>query len=392
MNILVLGITKTYGGVESFFMNYYREFMKKGILSVDASTGDQNADMSKLHFDFLCVTPDKIAYQDEIESYGGQIYRITARSRNPIEFKKELRDFFVNYGKKYDVLWMNDNSLANVDYLKEAKRVGIPHIIMHCHNDRDMSSRVQAILHRVHKRSIGVLATDYWACSDEAAEYCFSGEAKKKAVVITNAIDLNEKTFDPAKRIDFRKDNDIENRFVIGNVGRLHFQKNQMFILDIMSKLIEKTHLMKLREPILILVGTGPDEEKLRNRITELGLEDHVRLLGRQDDIQAVLSGMDLFLFPSVFEGLGIAALEAELNGLSVLASDTVPEITGVNPNYERLPIESTSKWVEKIIEVMSSDDFIGRISSDEARKNLKQAGYDIGIESDKLEKRFLNL
>ena len=375
MKILVLGITKTYGGVESFFMNYYRKISN-----------------SSIQFDFLCVTQDKIAYQDEIESRGSHIYRITARSKNPVEFKRELRNFFDKNGKNYDALWMNDNSLSNVDYLKEAKRVGIPHRIMHCHNDRDMSSRAQAVLHRIHRWTIGELATDYWACSDEAADYCFIGSARKKAVVITNAIDLSEKIFDPAKRVAFRRANDIDDRFVIGNVGRLHFQKNQMFMLDIMKELSSRTKNMNTSQPVLILVGTGPDEEKLIKRISELGLENYVKLMGRQDDIQAVLSSMDLFLFPSVFEGLGIAALEAELNGLPVLSSDTVPAITGVNPNYERLSLDSVSDWVDKIMDEMSSDDSLGRISSHEARVNLKQAGYDIEIESDKLEKRFLDL
>ena len=375
MKILVLGITKTYGGVESFFMNYYRKISN-----------------SSIQFDFLCVTSDKIAYQDEIEAQGSHVYRITARSKNPIEFKRELRTFFDKHGKDYDVLWMNDNSLSNVDYLKEAKRIGIPHRIMHCHNDRDMSSKAQAVLHRIHKCTIGKIATDYWACSDEAADYCFIGNARKKAVVITNAIDLNEKTFDPVKRIAFRRANDIDNRFVIGNVGRLHFQKNQMFMLDIMKELSNRTSAMNMSQPVLILVGTGPDEENLRKQISDMGLENYVKLMGRQDDIQAVLSSMDLFLFPSVFEGLGIAALEAELNGLPVLSSDTVPAITGVNPNYERLSLDSVSDWVDKIMDEMSPDDSLGRISSHEARVNLKQAGYDIEIESDKLEKRFLDL
>ena len=160
MKILVLGITKTYGGVESFFMNYYRKISN-----------------SSIQFDFLCVTSDKIAYQDEIEAQGSHVYRITARSKNPVEFKRELRNFFDKNGKNYDALWMNDNSLSNVDYLKEAKRVGIPHRIMHCHNDRDMSSRAQAVLHRIHRGTIGELATDYWACSDEAADYRFIGSA-----------------------------------------------------------------------------------------------------------------------------------------------------------------------------------------------------------------------
>ena len=149
---------------------------------------------------------------------------------------------------------------------------------------------------------------------------------------------------------------------------------------------------MNTSQPVLILVGTGPDEENLRKQISDMGLKNYVKLMGRQDDIQAVLSSMDLFLFPSVFEGLGIAALEAELNGLPVLSSDTVPAITGVNPNYERLSLDSVSDWVDKIMDEMSSDDSLGRISSHEARVNLKQAGYDIEIESDKLEKRFLDL
>ena len=320
--------------------------------------------------------------------YGGKIYRITARSHNPVLFKKELRAFFQKHGKDYDILWMNDNSLANVDYLKEAKKVGIPHIIMHCHNDRDMSSRAQAVLHRLHRIRIESLATDYWACSDEAADYCFTGPARKKAVVIKNAIDLTEKIFDENKRDAFRSRFNLEDRFVIGNVGRLHFQKNQMFMLEIMKKIVEKNDAPVSERPILILIGTGPDEEILKSKIKEYELENYVSLLGRQEDIQAALSAMDVFLFPSVFEGLGIAALEAELNGLPVLASDTIPEVTGVTENYQVIPLESgADKWAEKVLDNISA-----RISSDEASEALRNAGYDIKTAANTLHDRFTSV
>ena len=128
--ILVFGITDKPGGVESVIMNYYR-----------------NMDRSKLQFDFLCNT-DVVAYEDEIKNLGGNIYRITARSKNLFKYRKELKEFFKKNHEKYDTVWVNICSLANIDYLKMARKYKIKNRIIHCHNSQNMDSKLRGLLHK----------------------------------------------------------------------------------------------------------------------------------------------------------------------------------------------------------------------------------------------------
>lgn len=243
-NILVFGMTENPGGVESFLMNYYRYI-----------------DKSKFQFDFLCNSYEKVAYEDEILKLGGKTFHFPARSRNPVEYYKALKHFFGNYGKKYCAIWVNVSSLANIDYLKFAKKCGIPKRIIHSHNSKNMDNKWRGLLHWINRKTIAQYATDYWACSEEAADWFYEKLLRKDVVIIRNAIDVEKMAFDNAKRTIIRKTLDWEDNFIIGNIGRLHFQKNQMFILEIFSE-VQK----QISSARLVLVGQGEDETKLKKK------------------------------------------------------------------------------------------------------------------------------
>lgn len=367
--ILVFGMTQTYGGVESFFMNYYRRL-----------------DRTQLHFDFLCITEEKIAYEDEILKTGSGIYRITARSKNPVRFQTDAERFFAHCGKEYDVFWMNDTTLANITYLRLAKKAGIRKRIIHAHNSRNMSSRLQGMLHRLHKGMIQKYATDFWACSEEAADFFYPAAVRQQVAVISNAIDAAGMRFKEASRKTKRADLHWENQYIIGNVGRLHFQKNQMFMLDIMADLRGR-----MPDARLLLIGSGPDLEKLKARIRELQLTGLVRLVGTQTDVADWLSAMDLFLFPSLFEGLGIAALEAQANGIPVLASEgVIPTNVKINPNYQTEPLsKGAAQWADKLI---SMRDNTARIPAEDAQRYFRESGFEITEAAETLQQLLCNL
>lgn len=364
--VLVFGMTENPGGVESVIMNYYR-----------------NIDLKRVHFDFLCNSYEPIAYEDELTSNGSKCFHFVARSKNPIKYHKELKTFFKNHADEYSAIWVNVCSLANIDYLKLAKKYGISKRIIHSHNSENMDSKLRGKLHEYNKKRLWKYATDFWACSEEAAKWFYDKKLLKKVVIIKNAIDINRVSFDEKKRQHYREKINAKDRFVIGNVGRLHFQKNQSFLIDIFND-----YLKEDSTAICILIGDGEDKHKLINKVKQYGIEDRVLFLGIQSDMQGWLSAMDLFLFPSLFEGLPVAPLEAQANGVPVLAAEGVmPEAVQINNNFYFIELDcSAGKWARKISSMKKNVD---RLELSEIKANFSKSGYDIDVEAKKIEKIF---
>ena len=332
--ILVFGMTGNPGGVESFLINYYR-----------------NIDRKKIQFDFLCNSHNPVAYEEELISLGGRTYHITARSKNPGLYKKEMEDVFKRHSAEWSAIWVNVSSLANIDYLKIAKKYGIQKRIIHSHNSRNMDGKLRGVLHEWNKRSLQKWATDFWACSEDAAKWFYKDELLSKTVIIHNAIDVRRISYDEDKRKAIRSKFQIgENTYVIGNVGRLHFQKNQAFAIDVFRE-----YLIMNPNSRLILIGQGEDSEMLRKRASDLG--EKVLFTGVQSDIQGWLSAFDLFLFPSLFEGLSISAMEAQGNGIPVLASEgVIPPEVKITPNFIFFSLDQTAeKWAKMISQIKIS-------------------------------------
>lgn len=363
IRVLVFGMTENPGGVESFIMAYYR-----------------NINRDKIQFDFLCNSHDPVAYEDELIHLGGRTFHITARSQNRAEYRQQLDQVFREHASEWTSIWVNVCSLANIDYLKIAKKYGIRKRIIHSHNSQNMDSWLRGILHHINKRLINKYATDYWACSEDAAHWFYDKKLINRAVIIHNAIDVDRMKFNPEKREIIRNKYGWKDKYVIGNVGRLHFQKNQEFVIDIFS-----VYQRKNVESALVLVGQGEDEDKLREKTTEYGLNNSVFFAGVQSDIQGWLSAFDLFLFPSRFEGLGIAALEAQANGLPVIASkEVIPEEVKMNDNFVFFDLNKDAvQWSDKIVEVAKK----GRSDYVTVKKNFIENGYDIETEVGKLER-----
>lgn len=365
--ILVFGMTENPGGVESFLMNYYRRI-----------------DRTRFQLDFLCNSYEKVAYEDEILKLGGETYHFPARSRDPINYYRKLECFFRDHGKEYQAIWVNICSLANIDYLKLAKKYGIAKRVIHSHNSQNMDSKLRGMLHFLNRKLISRYATDYWACSDEASDWFYENNLRKKVVIIHNAIDVERMEFDFEKRDKIRASLGWEDNFVIGNIGRFHFQKNQKFILEIFSEVQRQIDSARL-----ILIGQGEDEEELKKRARELGIAEYICFAGIQFDIAGWLSAFDFFLFPSKFEGFGIVALEAQANGLMVLASENViPKEVCINDNFCFYNLSlSAMQWANKVVQM---NNILCRKMPEEICSKFIEKGYEIGTETKKLEKLFM--
>ena len=366
--ILVFGITENPGGVENFILNYYRDF-----------------DRTRVQLDFLCNPHQKVAFEGELLSLGARVYHICSRKENRFRFYKELEQVFSEHAKEWSVIWVNVNSLANIDYLKVAKRYAIPKRIIHSHNAENMDGWLRGILHFLNKKIISYYATDFWACSESAAKWFYDDKRIKKTVIIQNAIDGTRYKYDECKRRQIRsKLKATESTYIIGNIGRLHFQKNQSFLLDVMKEYDELN-----TNWLLVLVGQGEDEKKLKGKCKRLGIEDKVVFAGVQNDIQAWLSGFDIFVFPSVFEGLGIAALEAQANGLPVIASEgVIPYQVKLTEKLVFVGLDKSAyQWAERIESMRES---VKRTELAKALETLKKQGYDVVCEAKKLENKLL--
>lgn len=335
MRILVFGMNDNPGGIESFLMNYIRRLQ-----------GDD------MQFDFLCNT-QVVAYEEELRAMGCNVTKITARSVNPKKYKEELEAFFKENASRYQIIWVNICSLANIDYLKMAKKYNIPRRIIHSHNSQNMDSKLRGMLHKMNRKKIDQYATDFWSCSQEAGEWFYSEAIRsgKNYHVIRNAIDVKKFTFSEENRERLRKELEIDDKIVLGNVGRLHFQKNQKFLIQLFAE------FKKIREnACLLLVGQGPDEEMLREEARQLQVEDDVKFLGVRSDVPELLSAMDVFVFPSVFEGLSLVSLEVQASGIHMFATDTIiPKIAQISDKLSLVSLEeSPQHWAQLIDEQCS--------------------------------------
>lgn len=361
-HILVFGVTDNVGGIESVILNYYK-----------------NIDRSKFQFDLLCNT-EKMVYEKEFTLLGGNIYRVTARSKNRKNFKNELNAFFKEHSNKYSTIWVNVCSLANIEYLKYAKKYGIKKRIIHGHNSQNMDSKFRNIFHNINKLFVKRYATDFWSCSDETGKFFYSKSILKsdKYKLINNAIDIGKYSYNPSKRDEYRKELAVNKELVFGNVGRFHFQKNQIFALLVFNEILRKE-----KNSILLFIGQGEDEWVLKKMVKKLNIADKVKFLGVRDDVENILQAMDILLFPSLFEGLPLALIEAQASNMLIFASDTISRKVNLSSNIHFLPLNENEKfWCDKIL---SEKNHINDRKSN--IDTISNCGYDILIETKKLEK-----
>ena len=360
--VLVFGMTDNPGGMESCIMNYYR-----------------HVDKNKIHFDFLCNWESMVC-EKEVKANGSKVYTIPQKSRNYKAYKRAMNTFFSEHADEYDVFWYNTCTLTNIDYLIYAKRYGIKKRIIHAHNSGNETSMIRGILHYVNKIRLGRYATDFWSCSMAAAVYFFIKKQihSQKYRLINNAISTYNYKYDILIRNEVRKNLGLEDKYVIGHVGRFQFQKNHEFLIDIFYE-----YLKLDSRAVLMLVGQGEEEDAIRQKVINLGIEKSVLFMGVRTDVNRLLQAMDVFLLPSRFEGLPLVLIEAQTSGLRCLTTkNKVPyevNVTG-NVEFEELK-ENSIEWAHHI-EYMEKQTYDRKSCLD----LITDAGYDILKEAEKME------
>lgn len=348
------------GGVEAMVMNYYRHINK-----------------SKIQFDFFVDKDSSIVPYQEIESLGGRVFEI-APYQNVIQYRKELTTIFLE--NNYKVVHSHINSLSPFP-LSAAKKAGIPIRIAHSHSTSAPGETTKNIVKNTLRPFSKVYPSHYFSCTNTAGEWLFGKNIvkTKQLQVINNAIDVNKFAFNKDDRESLRVSLGLVDKLVIGHTGRLCFQKNQAFLIRVLHSFLKYEP-----DTILLLVGDGQDLNKLTNLAERLGIRESVLFLGNRADVHRYYSAMDVFAFPSKYEGFGISAIEAQASGLPVILSETVPKEACLSDQCAVLPLkEGEDNWTKKILELKEKRD---------RQLNGDFTDYSIDIIADNLESLYLSL
>lgn len=349
------------GGVENVIMNYYRYI-----------------DKSKIQFDFVVHEGALKTYLREVKKYGGNVFVIPSYKTNIFKYTYSI--YKIIKENKYSIVHSNMNSMSGFP-LMAAYFAGAKNRILHNHTTDSPEEGIRTLLKRILRPFAKLFANQYWACSNLAAEWMYGKKAVKdnKITIINNAIDLDKFKFDKEKREKFIKELGLENCFVIGHVGRFMKQKNHEFLIDIFYEIIKRKENARL-----LLIGDGKLRPQIESKVKELGISNKVIFLGNRNDVADLYNVMDIFIFPSLYEGLGMVAIEAQVNSLPTIVSTEIPIEAKISENIKFISLQQPLKdWLNEIENAKRKELNI----NDELLKK-----FDIKQESRKLEKLYLKL
>ena len=354
------------GGAETMLMNLYRSI-----------------DRNKIQFDFVVHTPERQFYDDEIEALGGRIYR-TKRFNviNYLAYRRFWNDFLREH-QEYKIIHGHINSSAAI-YLSLAKKYGRITVV-HSHATRSQEKSIRALVFRCFSFPVRYIADYFFACSQQAAEDRFGKKVSesKRCQILYNAIDVRKFHYDCTIRERLRRENNIpQRRLIVGHVGRFVSVKNHKYLIDIFEQ-IHKSH----PDSQLWLVGEGPLETQIREKIRSKGIENSVIFCGITDHVQDYLQVMDLFIFPSITEGLGIALIEAQATGLPCVVSEAIQGEADIGAGliFPMCLKDSVESWANVALKA------VGHERSD-VSSYVISAGYDITDMAKRIQTFYMNL
>ena len=332
------------GGLETMLMNYYR-----------------NIDRDKVQFDFLTHRDERWDYDDEIESLGGKIYHLPKLNPFSKSYLNALDKFFKEH-KEYQIVHCHQDCLSGV-VLKVAKKNGVKFTIAHAHS-ASQDKNLKYIIKTLAKKNIKKYSDKMFACGEEAGKWMFETDNFE---VLNNEIDTDLYTYNKEKADKVKKEFGIENKFVVGHVGRFNYPKNHKFIIDVFNE------VQKVREDsVLMLVGDGDLRHEIEQKVRDLGLSDKVIFTGVRSDVNDLMQGMDVFLFPSLYEGLGIVLIEAQAAGLKCVISDNIPKDGVLTDDVTCISLaQSPVTWAN---EILKNQEY----KRTDNKEIIKKANYDI--------------
>ncbi len=352
-------------GIETMLMNYYRHI-----------------DRDKIQFDFLCNKTKPGAYDDEIKSMGGRIYHTPGL--NPAKYPKYLsymKSLFKE-NPEYKILEAHNGALG-LYALHAAKVNNIPVRIFHAHGasiTKDWKLPIKLFC----KSRLKANMNHNFTCGIAAAECYFGKQVVENGdyELIPNAIEVQRFVFDKNIRESLREQYNLQDKHVIGHVGRFMTQKNHTFLLDVFKKLTEQDN-----QAYLVLLGDGELMESIKAKAEEFDLKNKILFVGNVGNANEWYSAFDAFVLPSIWEGLPVVGVEAQASDLPCIFSDGVTKEIGLTDKVQFVPLKApASEWVQA---------FEKALSINERKDNtvlIREKNYDIETEAIKLQNRYLKL
>lgn len=329
----VFGEPISMGGQESYVMNAL-----------------MHMDLTDLHIDLF--TPyycDNIGYKTFMNEHGGAVIQgglpfVVGGTRKEIipVFKAYLAE------NEYDIVHIHSGSISVLAYYaREAYMVGIKRVIVHSHSSGVKENIKHFLIKQYASHLFKRYVTDYFACSLDAAKWKYPKKLLSEVKILKNGIDVDQFKFNPDIRKKLRKEYHIaDDILVLGHVGRFTYEKNQSFLIDVLAQCFEKC---KYKKFFLVLIGDGALLENVKMKVEKLGLEKNVIFLGAKDNVYDYMQMFDIFLFPSLYEGLGIVGIEAQASGLPIIASKGIPRTMKITDNVSFIDLEHIELWCDEI-------------------------------------------
>ena len=324
MKVLVITTVRfRLNGITSVIMNYYRNMDRQGMI-----------------IDF--VVPNQISdkYHKELEHNGSTVFELSRKS-NPFQYQKELQNLLQK--QHYDVVHIHGNSAMMLIDTLPCKRAGVKKIIVHSHN----TTCSHMFLHKLLLPWFRKTYTDALACGNDAGKWLYGNEP---FTVLRNGICLEQYAFNLEIREKYRQKIGAGEKIVIGHVGNFIEQKNHSFLIDVFAELLSKNSNYQL-----LLISDGALLEQMKQKVKSLHIEDSVIFLGKTTEVNHYLQAMDIFVLPSLYEGLPVVLIEAQAAGLPCLVSDCVTEEANLTEELQFIAIDDTKKWANAILHIKQS-------------------------------------
>lgn len=339
-------------------------------------------DRNKFVYDCIVDEDSPHVPYNEVNSLGGNLIFVPPYRRQPA-YQKALYTLFTS--NHYPLVYSHLNTLS-VFPLFAAWRAGIPIRIAHNHSiaGRGKGEFLRNVMKYTLRPFSKIFPTHLCACSKFAGRWLFGDKAMNagRVKIWNNAVELERYAYNEKVRNDTRQSLKLSDKFVVGHSGRFESVKNHDFLVDIFAEIHRRRN-----DAVLLLAGDGPLMGEVTGKVKRLGLNDSVVFLGNVSDMERYYQAMDVFIFPSLYEGLGMSAVEAEISGLPVIASRELPDDAKICENLRFMPLKkSASEWAEEALRI--SDGHVRRDMSEYAR----EAGFDIKLQGAKLSEWYCEL
>ncbi len=333
-------------GQETTIMNIYRAI-----------------DREQIQFDFLVHTRKRCEYDPEVEALGGRIFHVEKMQTGPLRYIRAIRDLVREQG--FDAVHLHTAHAAGGVVLLAAKLGGAR--VRIAHSDNNMAELPW--LHYLLRPMLRRYATHRFACSRQAGQWMFGPRAEFR--VLKNTIDTTRFAFSQETRARKREELDLGDCLTLGHVGRFVKQKNHPFLLEVFAAVRKRAPNARL-----VLIGDGEDIEAVRARSKQLGVSEGMVFLGSRPDVNELMQAMDVFVFPSLFEGFGNVVIEAQATGLPCVVADTLSRETDATGLVQYLPLtDSADHWAGVILAARAG-------ARERAADQVANAGFDVAHEA----------